>query len=344
MKADYPIEVLLPSGTVNLGSDVCCDGFSRNAKARVQTHIHVDHMDGFDTSKGHQKILVTEATKKLLIAELNADLKYRANLKALELCTPYQIGSSLVSLVSSQHMLGAVQVLVELEDGMRVGYSGDFSWPLENVIQTDGLVVDSTYGNPESVREFTQGECEERFISLVRRQLALGPLILKAHRGTLHRGLQVLNGTIECPLIGSERLCQEVQVYRDFGYTIGKVFPTGSEEATQAIQDPRHIRIYGAGDAAPSDIDRGSRVTLSAYFTRPDDPVVEYTHRAFAVALSDHADFNGTLEYIRASGAKFVVTDNSRGGRAYGLATEITRRLGIPARPSTNYESRSWGL
>ena len=44
MMVDYPIEVLMPSGTVRLGPDVCCDGFSRHVKARVQTHVHVDHM------------------------------------------------------------------------------------------------------------------------------------------------------------------------------------------------------------------------------------------------------------------------------------------------------------
>ena len=343
MTVDYPIEVLLPSGPVNLGPDVCCDGFSRHAQARVQTHVHVDHMDGFNTSKGHQRILLTEPTKRLLIAELNADLCYRTNLKALELSKPYQIGASSVSLLASQHMLGAVQVLVELEDGTRVGYSGDFQWPIEDVIQVDALVVDSTYGKPANVREFTQGECEERLIALVNRRLGLGPVIIQAHRGTLQRALQVLNGTIDCPLIGSDRLCREVEVYQEFGYTIAQILSAGSEEGAEALGDPRHIRIYSTGDQAPSDIASGSRVTLSAYFTRPDQPITEYSDRAFGVALSNHADFYGTLEYVRTSGAKFVVTDNTRGGKGYDLATEITRRLGIPARPSTGIESKSWG-
>ena len=63
-----------------------------------------------------------------------------------------------------------------------------------------------------------------------------------------------------------------------------------------------------------------------------------------AVALSNHADFSGTLEYIRATGARYVVTDNTRGGHAAELAQEVTRQLGIPARPSTVAWSREWGL
>ena len=343
MITDFPIEVLLPSGTVNLGPDVCCDGFSRHAKARVQTHVHVDHMDGFNRSKGHQDILLSEPTKQLLIVELNAELKYRTNLKALELSKPYQIGASTVTLVGSEHMLGAVQVLVELEDGTRVGYSGDFQWPIDQVIQVDALVVDSTYGNPANVRTFTQGECEERLVELVRRQLSLGPISIQAHRGTLQRALQVLNGTIECPLIGSDRLRREVQVYRDCGYTIAPIISAGSEQAYEVLKDPRHIRIYSTGDRSPVDIASGSKITLSAYFTHTDQPIIEYSDRAFGVALSNHADFVGTLEYVRSSGAQFVMTDNTRSGKGYDLANEITRRLGVYARPSTSIGSKGWG-
>ena len=61
------------------------------------------------------------------------------------------------------------------------------------------------------------------------------------------------------------------------------------------------------------------------------------------MALSDHTDFNGTLEHIAATGAKHVVTDNTRRGRAVELALAISRRLGIEARPSSNLESLEWG-
>ena len=49
---NYPIDVAMPSGAVLLGPNVVCDGFIREAAARVQTHVHLDHMDGFETSKG----------------------------------------------------------------------------------------------------------------------------------------------------------------------------------------------------------------------------------------------------------------------------------------------------
>jgi len=50
-----------------------------------------------------------------------------------------------------------------------------------------------------------------------------------------------------------------------------------------------------------------------------------------------------TLDYIQATKAKYVVTDNTC-AHAAGLALEVTRRLGIPARPSTTIYFREWGL
>jgi putative mRNA 3-end processing factor len=338
----YPIDVAM-SGAVSIGPDVTCDGFLHAAKARVQTHIHSDHMVGFNSSKGCQEIILSKPTRQLLIVEYNADLPYRSNLKSLGDRALHEVNGSKVSLVPSGHMLGAVQVLVELSDGLRLGYSSDFSWPIDDVIQVDALVVDATYGSPGSIREYTQGECETCFLDLVKRLLVRGPVYIYAHRGSLQRALQLLSDEIDCPLVGSSRLCKEVAVYREFGYAIGKVTPSGSSECATLLKQPRFVRFFGTGDQRPTDTGSVSVVKLSAYFARPDDPVIEYSPRSFGVALSNHADFDGTLEYVRSTGAKYVVTDNTRGGKAYELALEIKQRLGIEACPSSNFESREWG-
>ena len=339
----YPIDVMMSSGAVSLGPDVVCDGFLLNAMVRVQTHVHIDHMDSFETSKGTQLIIASEPTLKLLIAEFDADLPYRVNVKALGQGQSHEAGDSKVTLIPSGHMLGSVQVQTELECGLRLGYSGDFQWPLDDVIQVDGLVVDSTYGAPNNIREFSQGACEEQFVGLLHRLLARGPVIIKAHRGTLQRGLQIISDEIECPIIASERLSKEVKVYREFGYTISPLIDNRSAEARELLKSDRHVRVYGTGDHAPSDLGRGSKITLSAYFTRRDNPVTEHSDRAFGVAMSNHADFEGTLEYVKSTNAKFVVTDNTRGGKGYQLAAAIRQRLGVEARPSSSVEKKGWG-
>ena len=205
MYEGFPIEVLASRGGVLLGTDVVCDGFHCERRFRVQTHVHDDHMREFDTSKGEQDLYMSEPTLSLLRAQFNADLEYRDNLFPVDLGRTVDLPGSdaRLMLLSSGHMLGAAQVLVETGDGMRLGYSGDFHWPLDRVIQVDALVLDATYGTPESVREYAQEEVETRLVELVRLRLRQGPVHIKAHRGTIQRALQVLASELEAPIIGS---------------------------------------------------------------------------------------------------------------------------------------------
>jgi putative mRNA 3-end processing factor len=300
-------------------------------------------MEHFETSKGYQDILMTDATKRLLVAEFNADLEFRANIRTLPMGVMQDLTGGRVTLLSSDHMLGSVQVGVELPSGMRVGYSGDFHWPLDRVIEVDALVLDSTYGSPERRRSYSQDEVEGRLLRLVSHRLNREPVHIKAHRGTLQRALQVLSGAVDCAMVGSSRLCAEVEVYRQFGYGIGRVIPVESSEGKAVLAGGRFVRFYGKGDRLPVQ-PTGVMLTLSAYMSNPDDPIAEFSDRAFGVALSNHADFDGTLAYVEATGAKFVLTDSMRGAHSLELALEIQRRLGKEARPSSHAATHEWGL
>lgn len=339
---NYPIEVS-EKGTVSLGPDVCCDGFLHGVHSRVQTHVHLDHMDRFETSKGLQDIVTSEATKELLICELNADLPYRSNIKGLRESEWRNAADSRISLLQSGHMLGAVQVLVETSQGDRLGYSGDFRWPLDHVIEVEALVVDSTCGSPRNVRQFTQGECEELFISVVRRSLANGSVYIRAHRGTIERALELISSETGAPVIASPRLCRTAEIYRRHGYTIDELLDTESAQGKEIAAEQNVIQIHTTGDGEPYQRARGTYINLSAYAVHFEEPARWHSEKAVSIAFSNHADFKGTLEYVEATGAKFVVTDNTRGGKGIVLAEEIKRRLGIEARPSTSVESRTWG-
>jgi putative mRNA 3-end processing factor len=343
MSGLYPVDVS-SSGAVLLGHDVTCDGFHRDFPARVQTHIHVDHMGEFETSKGFQDIFLREPTYRLLISELNADLPYRENIRIVEPGVAVRYRDSTIALTQSGHMLGAAQVLVTLPNGMRLGYSGDFQWPLDNVIQVDALVVDSTYGSPRSRREYSQADVESRLLQLVADCLKRGPVHIKSHRGTIERALQALAGDLSCPIVGSAPFCLEVELYREFGYGIDTVCSIDSEEGRAALAQGRFVRFYGKGDGVPVDVEGGTTIVLSAYMARLDDPVMQFTDRSYSVALSSHADFDGTVEYVRATGAKYVVTDNSRGGHGIELAVALRSLLNVEAVPSSGELTKEWGM
>ena len=334
---------VLANGTVCLGSNLTCDGFAEGHPFRVQTHIHDDHMGEFDKSKGFQDFLMSPETYALLVTDRNADLEYRANLHQVDRGKEFELDDgSKLSLVSSKHMLGSCQVSVDLPENRRIGYSSDFSWPLDNVIQVDELVVDSTYGSPKSVRRYTQGEAEACFVEIVCERLRQGPVHVYAHRGTIERALHLLGANVQVPIVASERLIREANVYQDYGFAIAEIDALNSEAGESAMQERSYVKLYSKGDGFGNEPIGGSSVTCSAYMASADHPLIRYSDRAYRVALSNHADFHGTLAYVEATGAKKVVTDNTR-NHGCELAIAINDRLtGVRAEPSSNNPPLSW--
>lgn len=330
-------------GAVILGGYVTCDGFVDKYPYRVQTHVHEDHMGEFGTSKGFQDIIMSIATRELLIAELDADIPYHANIHAIPLDSSLKADEFEIEIMSSGHMLGSAQVSVMTQGGSKVGYSGDFDWPLQKVINVEALVLDSTWGSPKSRRKYSWEEVSARFIELVLERIKVGPVVVKAQSGTLQCALEVLNGVLRYPILASARRISEAAVYRRFGYSIASITSIESEEGKLAMQEGRYLRIYGKGDHFPVDPCGSTVIILHAGKVSPDDPVVPWSETAYDVGLSCHADFEGTIQYVEATGATQVVTDNSRGPHAVELARALKKRLGIDARPSSNITCRDWG-
>lgn len=217
-----PAVDVLESGAVLLGGNVVCDGYAPEREFRIQTHTHDDHMADFDTSKGTQDVLLSPETLALLVAEYNADLPFRDNLIPVRRGAPFELGDgSTLLLQPSNHMLGACQVALTLADGRRLGYSGDFGWPLDDIIEVDELVVDSTYGSPASTRLYTQAQAEAALHEVVVQRLRRGPVHLRAHRGTVERVLQVLGDDIGAPILASPRLIREAEVHQRYGFAVG---------------------------------------------------------------------------------------------------------------------------
>ena len=337
---------VLATGAVRLGSAVVCDGFAEGFPWRIQTHVHDDHMANFNRSKGLQDLVMSPETYALLVAELDVDLEYRSNLHRLKRGEQRELDDgSLLVLLASNHMLGASQVALELPDGRRLGYSGDFGWPIEQVIQVDELVVDSTYGSPRSVRRYTQAEAEACLHVLVGERLRRGPVHIRAHRGTIERVLTVLADGVGAPILASPRLIAEVDVYRRFGLAAGDLIAVDSDDGGAALMERSYVRLYSKGDEGANEPAAGTSIVCSAFMSGRDgheDPLSMYSDASYCVALSNHADFEETLAYVRATGATRVVTDNTR-NHGWDLALAIRDRIpGVRATPSTNKPGPRW--
>ena len=61
---------------------------------------------------------------------------------------------------------------------------------------------------------------------------------------------------------------------------------------------------------------------IKAFYHQHDDPIYSAGEKIHWVALSDHADFEGTIEYVKGTGAKRVMLDR-RNGHPDELADEL---------------------
>lgn len=330
-------------GAVKLGEDVTCDGFVDGYKYRVQTHVHSDHMTHFNQSKGFQTIIMSEATKGLLGLE-HYDLAVRENVISLPIDGIYSDSRLHIELKSSGHMLGSAQVAVTTAAGERLGYSGDFSWPLKDVIKVEHLVIDSTYGSPDSVRHYSQEDANVYFREIVTEKIKNGPIIIKASRGSLHRALELLNGLAQCPVIASRKKIREAKVFEKYGYCICPLMELESPDVRSLRKEGPYIELYYIGEQVFYDRGDITTVNLTASWVHGVKPFLELSDYSYQIAISDHADFNETLEYVRETGAREVLTDSTRGIHADNLARAISNKLGIKAKPAKPVYSRAWGV
>ena len=141
---------------------------------------------------------------------------------------------------------------------------------------------------------------------------------------------------VDLPFIGHARLASEVEVYRSNGYSIRSILGVRSDEGKQARRSNSYIRFYRMGEGFPREPEHGTTICLTDFLSRRPSPVFKYTDRAYNIVFSNHADFSGTLDYIRTTEATLVITDASRTpAAARQLAEETAARLGLKAMPST---------
>ena len=262
-------------------------------------------------------------------------LKFYRNVIGIDLNTPYHYEDNTVTLFPASHILGSSQVLVQNGDGSRLVYTGDFFYPGTEPIECDALVVDATYGSPGSPKTHDPEKLHHSLNAVVIDSLkSNSPVYILSRRGKLQQIMHLLRlGGVECPFIASDADCRVASVYQEYGRKIGTLIATHSPEAAGMVKSLDHyVAFYPIGANVPESKDY-MRIRVTAWAA--DQPIIQYTATSMQIALSDHADFQGTLEYIKRCSPKVVVTDErgGEGGNAETLAHEVKRQLGIEALP-----------
>jgi putative mRNA 3-end processing factor len=214
-------------------------------------------------------------------------------------------------------------------EGSRVGYTGDFRIDDTPVLETDTLVMEATYGNPACKRSFDV-DVRDLLVSIVRKGLEHGTVSVFGYHGKLQEVMQILHTAgVKAPFIASEKVFHVSKICEKHGMHVGRLMLSGEWEARQLLEENSPCVAFYHMNARDNMGTGNYRVVVSGWeFGSPSRQIGD---NEYVVALSDHSDFDGLMEYVRLSKPKLVITDSFRVGHAETLAREIHKRFGISA-------------
>ena len=316
-------------GAIILGDSVACDAYDENMPLRVVTHAHADHLMGLRRSlKNCEKVLMTKATKDMIRVMKGPEFLKSGKIKTLDYKKPIKHGDDQITLLKADHILGAAQVLVENCKGDKVAYTGDFRIDGTEPLECDTLVVETTYGHPSCKRNFN-ADIRQVLVSMVEKRLRYGTVYIFGFHGKLQEIMQILtNADVTVPFIMPENVYNVSKVCAHHGMKLGCITLSTKKEAKELLEKNLPcVAFYHVNSRRTVGLDN-DRICVSGWEFR--SPSRQTGFKEHVVALSDHSDFNGLIEYVKSCKPKKVVTDNYRGDGEI-LAKEITKRLRIPA-------------
>ncbi len=303
MRVSYDSGIYLPD------IDVWLDPTARRERAIV-THAHSDHV------RIHGCTVATPGTARLIAHRYRRSGRF----EELECGERREYSSFAVTLLPAGHVRGSAQVLVE-HGGERLLYSGDFklapSFTAEpaEVPEAEVLITEATFGNPryrfppaefvmEEIADFCRSAVEAGATPvLFAYSLGKGQELLARLAG---RGFEVaLHDTTHGVCAVYESLGARFPPYRRLAGGDGAgqvVIAPPQARRGPALAGIRRMRTaYVSGWA----VDRSARYRLGV---------------DAAFCLSDHADYDELLEYVRRVNPRRVHT-------IYGFAGELAADL-----------------
>ncbi len=327
-------------GAILLGKHVACDGYEENRPVRIVTHAHADHTGGLRWSlRECQKVLMTEATRDL-IDILEGPFGSRLDdIETMEYEKPLRFDGERLTLYKAQHIIGAAQVLLENKDGERIVWTGDFRLEGTPVLKCDTLVVESTYGSPMCRRAF-DGDVRKLLVQMVEERLKHGTVYMFGYHGKLQEVMQILHDAdVTVPFVMPDKVYHVSKACEKHGMQLGCLTHSSEKDGKALLdEDLPCVAFYHMNSRGSVGL-KNERICVSGWeFHRPSRRIGLKEHM---VALSDHSDFNGLIEYVRQAKPKRVITDNHAGGHGETLAKEVKRRFGIPAvaMPCKSYQA-----
>ncbi|MDE1870366.1 MAG: hypothetical protein KGH71_05300 [Candidatus Micrarchaeota archaeon] len=261
------------------------------------SHAHSDHTN---RAKKGASILASVETKELI------ETRKGVGLRLAEIPTN-------IKLLDSGHILGSKQLYIDSpEFGYSVVYTGDYQMqksPTASKIQinqADVAILDSTYPDPNMVFD-PREEVIDTIQYYVNRKIENGIVIFGAYSlGKAQELINVVNQIGITPVV-SKGISRLNGVYKKFGIDLKFESVYNSESNFEQL-----VRNNFVGIVESSRLQELGRKLSSIYNKRVFTAVATGWAKAFRFgtdvqfALSDHADFRQSVEYLQATNPKMV--------------------------------------
>lgn len=292
---------------------------TRKTACSFVSHAHADHIGR------HLEAIGTPVTLALMGHRLKGA---RTTNRAVDYGEKLSVGGLELELFPAGHVFGSAQLRITSR-GHRTVYTGDLNTAPSRTAQPaevaacDTLIIESTFGHPR-YRFPQRAEVEERIADFAEESLQVGetPVFYAYTLGKSQEAVRILGERGFRVRVHPDAwaICE---IYMAHGASFPNAAILGpSPEAGEVLVVPPGVHDFAAWN-------RGGPIRTCLLSGWAIDPRARYRSRTdAAIPLSDHADFDGLVNYAIATGASKVLTTH---GSADDLARELRAR-GIDAR------------
>ena len=261
----------------------------------IISHGHIDHLGR------HSKIIATKPTALIYEQRMG-----ETEVKVLEYGEKVDVNGAKVSMYPAGHILGSAQVLINA-DGKKILYSGDFKLrdsvtaePIE-IVSADYLVMEATYGSPKNLFPDKMAVLNDLY-DAVCSSLQNGevPIIIAYSLG---KGQEVVKylGDRNINMSVHSTIFRLIKIYEMFNVSFVNYTELVNLENCKGKVLVVPPYSSGAKDFVAI---KNKKVFLLSGWKNHDgvkDMTVDHVFQ-----VSDHADFNELLEYVRKVSPKKV--------------------------------------
>lgn len=275
------------SGIRILGTSLWLDAIHKVPLSFI-SHAHADHI------RKHKKIIATPQTISFFQQRYG-----KVETIPLEFGIPDQIEDITIELFPSGHILGAAQILI-IKDGIRLVYTGDLN-PRQSLTsedieiqETDILILESTFGSPE-YRFPRRWQIIEKLVNFIDKCFSQGivPVIMSYALGKSQEVIKVL-GDLNYQLSVYKSIYSITKIYEKYGiiFKNWKLYE-GEDLRNRVMIIPPHLKNWVESQY------RG-KIRKAIVTGWAIDPNAKYRYGADeAIPLSDHADFDDLINYVK---------------------------------------------